>query len=452
MIAAAVLVILSAPAHAQTLRPPLSLEDAIGEALSRNTEISAAVRAVDVARAQRTQVALPPLQLQPSFSLGPDVPGGVGPLQTAGATITQQFLPPGNLSAARSQAEFTLAAATFGVGASRRDIALRTASAYYTLAGAQATVEVSQQNVSSTEDFVRSAQLRARAGAVGSFEVLRANVELRRVQVELLRAQAAQGNARIALNTLLGRSPDAATVVVQPGVATTTSAPATPSPTSSGTGGREPTTAMAVSPREPNAASPANVDGASVESLSARAVAADPALQQLQAQISAQAARARASAALRRPALTLGAGYQIDRAVRSGAIFGAPVVTSGIAIPIFDRGTISGAVREAEATRSVLEAQAQGRTRQVQAEVASAAADIAASSARFQFAQASRVQAEEGLRIALFGFRQGALGSLDVLSAKNAAASARGEERQAADDLAAARARLRIILGVSTTS
>jgi outer membrane protein TolC len=209
---------------------------------------------------------------------------------------------------------------------------------------------------------------------------------------------------------------------------------------------------MAVSPREPNAALPANIDGAPVESLSARAVAADPALQQLQAQISAQAARARASAALRRPALTLGAGYQIDRAVRSGAIFGAPVVTSGIAIPIFDRGTISGAVREAEATRSVLEAQAQGRTRQVQAEVASAAADIAASSARFQFAQGARVQAEEGLRIALFGFRQGALGSLDVLSAKNAAASARGEERQAADDLASARARLRIILGVSTTS
>lgn len=430
---------LYAPLAAQTLAMPLTLGDAIAEAVARNPGVIAAVRQVDVARALRKQAAPAPLQLMPAFSLTPDVPGGIGTLQTASAAISQQFLPSGALSATRSQADLGVTAAGFGVAASRRDIALRTASNFYTLAGAQATVDVARQNVASSEELVRSARLRARAGAIGGFEVLRATVELRRVQSDLLRAQATQNTQRVALNTLLGRAPDAPTTVAQPPLSLP--APASPS--------AQPSSAL-LAPL--TAVSQSDVAASDTAALAAQAVAADPLLQQLQAQISAQAARARASAALRRPALALGVGYQVARALRSGEIFGAPVLTSGVSIPIFDRGTISGAVGEAQAQQTVLEAQAQGRSREVQAEVATAIADISASQARLQFAQTSRTQAEQGLRIAQFGFRQGALGSLDVLSAKNAAVSARGEERQAADDLAAAQARLRIVLGVSTSS
>ena len=173
---------------------------------------------------------------------------------------------------------------------------------------------------------------------------------------------------------------------------------------------------------------------------------------QFDAQIAAQRERARASATARKPALTLGVGYQITRGTRTNAIFGAPVVTGGFAIPLFDRGSIAGAVAEANAEASVLEAQRTGRARVVHADLAAALATIASARDRLAFATTTREQADAALRVAQYGFRRGALSALDVLAAKNAAAIARGDERQVANDLAGGRARLSVLLGVPRSS
>ncbi len=408
--------------------PPLSLAAAVNEAVDHNADVSAAMREVDVVRARRTQVALAPLQLQPSVSVTPDVPGGLGLLATAGATVSQQWLPVGNLRAATTQADFGLAAARFAVDATQRDVALQTAAAYFVLAGAQATIDIARENVGASNAFVRSATLRARAGAIGNFEVLRATVELRRVQTDLLRALAAQASARIALNTLLGRPPEVATTVIDPSLDPATIA-------------RSQT--LDAAPFAPSAALDMADDAAQ---------AIDPQRRELAAERSAQTARADASRTLARPALTVGVGFQGTRASRTGAMFVAPVLATSITLSLLDHGTIVGAAREAEAARAVLDARIVGRSREVRAHVATALADVRSGLRRSQYASHSRKAADDVLRIALYGFRMGALGSLDVLNAKTAAATARGDERQAACDVAAARARLDILLGVPLSS
>ena len=403
-----------APAAAVSI--PTSLEHAITEAIASNTEIVAAMRRVDVARAQRRGIALAPLQLQPSLALTPDVPGGIGSLQTASAIVSQSFVQVGFLAASRASADASIRAAEYGIDVAKRDLALRVVSAYFAVAGAQATIDVDRTNVAASQEFVATASARERAGSIGAFEVTRATIELRRVQADLARATATRDETRAALNTLLGREPGTVTDVIGARIGDTT--------------------------RNPEIA----------RDTGASALASDPATMQFDAQIAAQRERARASATARKPALTLGVGYQITRGTRTNAIFGAPVVTGGFAIPLFDRGSIAGAVAEANAEANVLEAQRTGRARVVHADLAAALATIASARDRLAFATTTREQADAALRVAQYGFRRGALSALDVLAAKNAAAIARGDERQVANDLAGGRARLHVLLGVPRSS
>ncbi len=387
----------------------LSLSQAITEADARNPEILAAQQAIEIDRARLTQVARQPLQLQGGPSIGVDVPGGVGRLETLSAGAAQQFPAGGSLSAARSAASAGIGISTAQLQFTRRDVERRVINAYYTLASMQAQRRAAQQNVTTTHDLLRSAELRKRAGAVGQFEVLRANVELRRAQTDLLRGRAAQRTAAIVLNTLIGRFGSTSVETVQ-------------------------LKTVSISERDEQA-------------LFTRAVAIDPTVAQLNAALDQAQARVRLAQSQRAPSFSANVGFQVQRAPMNGMTSRGPTAGIAFSLPIVDYGTIKGAVREFQAAGALAQAQLNSRNVQIRSDIAQAVADVQSSGARQSFAAASLQQAQRSLQIAQFGYRQGALGTLDVLAARNALSNARADADQAAADLGAAAARLQLLVG-----
>ena len=390
--------------------PTLTLSQAIAEADARNTEILAATQAIEIDRARLQQVAPQPLVVGGGPTLGIDVPGGLGTLQTLNAGASQQLPSAGSLAAGRRVATAGIAITTAQLQFTKRDVERRVINAYYALASAQAQGRAAQQNVATTQDLLRSSELRKRAGAVGQFEVLRANVELRRAQTELLRAQAAERTAAIILNTLIGRfgSTNAESVQLN---------------------------AVPLSYQDE-------------QSLFTRAASVDPTVAQLHASLEQADARVRLAQSQRAPSFSANAGFQIQRAPVNGMTSRGPTAGISMNLPLLDYGTIKGAVREAEASGAYAQAQLNSRNVQIRSEVSQAVADVQSSRARQSFATASLQQAEQSLKIAQFGYRQGALGTLDVLAARNALSNARADYDQASADLAAAIARLQLLVGV----
>lgn len=398
----------TALARAQSATPTLTLAAALAEANARNPEVIAARYQIDVARAALTATAPNPLQLQAGQGATQDVPKGLGPLQTFTAGASQEFSPA--LGAQRRAAGSGVQITQAQFATVQRDVDQRVVAAYYGLASAQAVVTAAQQSVSNAQQLENSARVRARVGAVGNFEVLRAQVELRRAQTDLQRAQLNQRTAEIGLNVLLGRSSGAETTVEL---------------------------------------APSTIAMPNVEALYARAQRIDPQIAQFRAAIDQAIALARAARLQRAPSLGLQGGYLFQRAPSSGgAISRGPTASVTLSLPLIDFGTIRGAVREAQARLFVAQAQLEGRNAGLRGEILQDVADLESAQSRLSFSKTSLTLAQQGLQLAQFGYNRGALGVLDVLSARNELAAARSEVTQASADLGAAVARLQLVTGV----
>lgn len=394
---------------AQSAQQTLTLAAALAQANARNPEVIAAQKQVDVARAAFTAAAPNPLQIQAAQGATQDVPQGLGALQTFTAEAAQEFSPA--LGAQRRAAGSGVRIAQAQFCAVQRDVGQRVIAAYYGLASAQAAVAAAQQNVSNAQEFQKSARLRARVGAAGSFELLRAQVESRRVQTDLLRAQAAARIAQIGLNVLIGQ-PSGMQTAVQ----------LTPSPVST----------------------------PDIKALYARASRIDPLIAQYRAAVDQALAEQRAAQLQRAPSIGLQGGYLFQRAPGAGgAVSRGPTASVTLSLPLIDFGTIRGTVEGAQARESVAQAQLQGRTAWLESELSQDVVDLESAQARLSFSRASLSQAQEGLRLAQFGYSRGALGVLDVFSARNELAAAQAEVTQAAAVQAAAYARLQLITGAS---
>ncbi len=179
-----------------------------------------------------------------------------------------------------------------------------------------------------------------------------------------------------------------------------------------------------------------------------RALTRDPTSAQLRATLARSSAQLDAARAQRRPALSVAAGYLLQHApMLANRTSGGVTASLGVSFPIVDFGTIRGAELEARANATTAHAQIAGRELQLRASISAAREAIESSRSRLEFAGESLRQADKGLQIAQFGFRQGALGTLDIIAARTAATAARTERDQARGDYAAAVAKLRIVLG-----
>ncbi len=396
----------TAPALAVPVAP-LTLAQALAQADARNPEISAARSAVDIARAVLTQTAPTPLQADATTATTQDVPLGLGPLQAFSAGVSQQLSPA--IGAQRSAAVAAADVARAQFAGVRLDIDRRVVAAYYGLASAQAIVTAAQQSVQNATTFERSAALRARVGDVGNFEVLRAQVEQRRAQTDLLRARAQERTANIALNVVLGHSNDLPNIVTLALPQTTV------------------------------------VD---LKALFTKAQAIDPQLVQFRAGIRQAVAQQRAALLQRAPSLGLSGGYLFQRAPGSaGAISRGLTTAITLSLPLFDYGTIRGAADEARARQAQARAQLQGRNAALRGEIETDVAEIESAQARLTFSRESLTQAQDALRLTQFGYDRGALGILDVVTARNEVALAQSEVTQASADLGASIARLHLTVG-----
>jgi outer membrane protein TolC len=390
--------------------PPLTVGAAIAEADANNPDVLAARQAIEVQLARLEQAAPSALRAEASDASSPDVPGGLGELKIHSIGVLQQFDPPGVLAASRRAASAGVDGVKASFAVERRDIEGRVVDAFYALVGATALVAVNEENVGVTKQFVESARKRVRAGAAGNFELLRVMNELRRAQTDLMRAQADEQSARIELNALLGRLPDVQTIVAT---------------------GRTDLTAQ------------------SMDELIARALLSDPQTAVIRAQLAQSTAEQRASQLRRLPSLSVGVGTQMTTAATFPSSSKGAAISASLSIPLFDYGTIRGAVREAQANSAVATLQLQGRQFAVREQVTQAIAALRAARAQLEFARDSQTQAVKALQVAEYGYRQGALGALDVLAARNAAIAARGQAERSAAEAAAGVARLELIEGTT---
>ena len=387
----------------------LPLGTILREAEARNPDLIATRSLVVSAQARVVQAARAPLQFVVQPALTPDVPGGIGRLQQLAAGLSQQVSPEINFARAVAVYDVTLARGL--AEATLRDVRGRIVDGYYATASSQFRIAAAEQNVRSANNLVTIVRLRERAGAVGGFEVLRVTLELRRAQSELAQARSSLLQNAIALGALVGRPVDPAATL----------------------------------PIEIQSGVDAAIDAAkNVEN----ALTRDPTSAQLRATLARSSAQLDAARALRRPALSIAAGYLVQRAPDFGNRTSGGVTASlGMSFPVRDFGTIRGAELEARANAATARAQIAGRELQLRAAIAAARAAIETSRSRLVFSGESLRQADKGLQIAQFGFRQGALGTLDIISARTAATTARTERDQARGDYAAAVAKLRILLG-----
>ncbi len=398
----------SGSSEGASLTGTISLETALSEAERRSPDIIAADAAVAIARARSLQAAIAPLQFVAQPALAEDVPGGMGQIQQLSSGVQQQIVP--GVRIAKRLASFDVAAAGALAQQTRRDVRGRVIDAYYALGSARARSIAADDNLTSARQLVEAANLRQRAGAVGTFEVLRASVEARRAQSEVLQARGSLRQTAIALGAAIGGSVDAGAAVSL----------------------------------EPVAPAGSLDRAAAVE----RALAGDPTSEQLRTILARSRVQYDAARALRLPTFSLSGGFVFQRAPQIGNRTSlGPTASVGVSIPIYDYGTIRGGELEALANSDATRAQLSGREIQLRASIAAAAEAVDASRARFDFSIESQRQAQEGLRIAQIGFRQGALGTLDVISARTAVTTSGADRDQARSDYAAAVAKLHVLLG-----
>lgn len=141
---------------------------------------------------------------------GRAVPELIGPLNdwTGGFTSSLMLYDFGARRAGIDAAKARMAGAQADAEATRADVRLSVANAFYALAAAQELQVVAEKNLSRTEGHRRLAVARRDAGAVPQADVLRLNAELANAQLDLITAQSRVRLAAGQLNTSMGRPAD----------------------------------------------------------------------------------------------------------------------------------------------------------------------------------------------------------------------------------------------------
>ena len=187
-------------ALAQSL-PPLSIEEAVSQAIRNNPRISASIRHVRAStegvRAARA-LANPQVALTPAItSAGSDEEVLIQqPLEINGARAARAAAAGAKVGQAEAEAMTTL-----------RDVVLAVKSSYYHLVRARERQALSRDLLQSAEEFHRGAVRQVELGARAGIDQTHAAIEVARSRQQLSLAQAEVSVAVAALNTAMGRSP-----------------------------------------------------------------------------------------------------------------------------------------------------------------------------------------------------------------------------------------------------
>ena len=205
--------------------PPLTLDDALGQARTRNLDLAVAREQLERSKELHVKAwsaYLPQVTASGSYThndfsdviLSPVALGA--PPGTPDVIITRQDQLDAQVQATQAlispQALFGIAAARAServsaesFEAARRDILFGVAQAYYAAAGAKQVRAVQARQLALTRQHERDARVRLEAGTTPRITLLRAEIDRSRAEQDLKRSQSSYDAARVSLATLLDR-------------------------------------------------------------------------------------------------------------------------------------------------------------------------------------------------------------------------------------------------------
>lgn len=186
-----------------------SLSSLIEEALEHNPEIlvfnaSLSKAKGDVVTARTWEN--PELSVGPGVKRLPDSSEGPGDQFFKGnLEVTQKILFPGKRSLEIAIAKHDLKSASIALEAIRSQLSFKVQKAFYELLGNRAVVDLRENQVEASKNFLASAKKRAASGFGSDFDAIKGEAEYIASQTLLREAQAKATSSKIELNTLLGR-------------------------------------------------------------------------------------------------------------------------------------------------------------------------------------------------------------------------------------------------------
>ena len=401
---------------------PLTLEEAIAQALAHNPQLAASTQAVGVAAARVGQA-----KAQDRFNLtanyrdtfqGPTVSFTV-PDPSTGELVTADVVPDrtssysvnlrktlwagGRLKASQRLARRGMDASRQELRSTRQEVVLQVTEAYLGILKTQELREVARQTVTQAQNHRRTAQAHFEAGTAPRFDVLRAEVEVANAEERRLTAENGVELAKAALNNVLGQDPN------RPIEATPVTPEITPAP--------------------------------ELSSVLAQAMGNRPELAGLEQNIAASREGARVARSGRRPSVVLDANYnqQTATAFSDDFSWNASVVVS---VPLWDGGLSRAQEAESRRQAAQLSQTYEQIRRGIELEVKQAWLNIEEARLRMATAATAVTQAEESARIARVRYEAGVSISTELFDAEVALTLARTNRVNATYDYILAWARL----------
>lgn len=393
----------------------VSLEDVVASALERHPSIVAAARSLDAAQARLVQAKAgtsPQVAVNARASVGTisatGTPTGGGPTSSSNVSLGASLpLYDGGMTAVQvAEAEAAVDAAIASLEATRQDVALNAAQAYFQVLRTMRIVEIRESALQFAQRQVEQAEALVRAGTAARADVIKAQAVAAGADADLV---AAHGQVELALASLrgaMGLPLSQAIAVAEP----------------------QDISAPAFSPAE--AATEASAKRAEVQRAAADVRGAGAALRlaELRAGVTVSVAASGAVQVTPNPGQT---GWSLS---------------ATLSYPVIDGGP-KAVVDEAKANLAAAKARAEVISQQVQLQAFQAAVSLRETTARVAAFRASVAAAEESLRVAEGRYRAGVGILLDVLDAQAAATQARLNLVQADYDLRLAAVTLRHAVG-----
>lgn len=410
---------------------PLTIDEAVRLALSQASTFEQArfnerIAAEDVRQARAAflpQIAAAPNVIYTSPAIGVSTPPGTPPTPSflgANAITEYQGLvnvsgeldTAGRLRAMLKRNLALLEAARAGTEVARRTLINATEEAFYGLALAAQRRIAAEHNVAAAAEFERTIALQVSGGEAAPVDQVRARLQTTVRRDELEQARAAEAVAADSLRVLIGYD------FTQP----------------------LSTTELLLDVPEPG----------EVERYTADAIARRPEFQQFEAERRAALEDIRAARAERRPQLTYSvSGGFISDSLRPPNIKEHTGISAsvGVSIPLFDWGTRSSRMRQAELRAQVAASARIVAERTLAQSFFSARAQAITAVARIRLASTSITDAEQNLVASLARYRAGEAQLIEVTDAQNTLNAQRTALYQALFDYQVARSRLRQATG-----
>lgn len=191
---------------------PVRLDELVREAVAKNPAIQSAERKAEAVRHRVPQVKTLPDPVVSVGWAGNAVPFSVqqGDPSSYRGVNALQAIPLGKLGLRGKVAEREGEAASWESESTRRRVVAGVKTAYYEYFYVHTALEITRKNHGLLEKLARIAEVRYQVGKGIQADVLRAHVELSRLRQRMTVLEQQEDTARVRLNTLLFRDPEAA--------------------------------------------------------------------------------------------------------------------------------------------------------------------------------------------------------------------------------------------------